>query len=117
LSQVTLAPGLKDDDRGGTGGPRRHRLQSALLTAQVVLTCVLLIAAGLLIRSFYATQTVELGFNPNHVLVAGVNLTGFKYESDEAKIPVFWNELITRIRRIPGVTAAALNNFPPLSGE
>jgi uncharacterized membrane protein len=117
LSQVTLAPGLKDDDRAGTGGPRRHRLQSALLTAQVVLTCVLLIAAGLLIRSFYATQTVELGFNPNHVLVAGVNLTGFKYESDEAKIPVFWNELITRIRRIPGVTAAALNNFPPLSGE
>lgn len=46
LSQVTLAPGLKDDDRAGTGGPRRHRLQSGLLTAQVVLTCVLLIAAG-----------------------------------------------------------------------
>lgn len=117
LSQVTLAPRLKDDDRAGTGGPRRHRLQSALLTVQVVLTCVLLIAAGLLIRSFYATQTVELGFNPNHVLVAGVNLTGVKYESDEAKIPVFWNELITRIRRMPGVTAAALNNFPPLAGE
>jgi putative ABC transport system permease protein len=116
LSQVTLTPGLKDGDRAGTGGPHRQRIQAGLVAGQVVLTCVLLIAAGLLIRSFYATQTVELGFNPNHLLVAGVNLTGVKYESEEAKARAFWDELITRIRRIPGITDAALNYNPPLSG-
>jgi putative ABC transport system permease protein len=115
LSQATLIPGLKDGDRTGTGGPHRHRIQSGLVTAQVALTCVLLIAAGLLIRSFYATQTADLGFNPNDLLVAGINLTGVKYETDQAKTSAFWNELIARIRRIPGIIDAALNNNPPLN--
>jgi hypothetical protein len=118
LSQVTLAPGLKDEGgRTGTGGPHRHRIQSGLVTAQVALTCVLLIAAGLLIRSFYATQTAELGFNPNHLLMAGINLTSVKYEKDGVKTRAFWDELITKIRRIPGVTDAALSTNPPLNGE
>jgi putative ABC transport system permease protein len=118
LSQVTLAPGLKDEGgRTGTGGPHRHSIQSGLVTAQVALTCVLLIAAGLLIRSFYATQTAELGFNPNHLLMAGINLTSVKYERDGVKTRAFWDELITKIRRIPGVTDAALSTNPPLNGE
>src|SRR3984893_15086853 len=117
-SQVTLAPGLKDEGgRSGTGGPHRHRIPSGLATAQGTLTCVLLIAAGLLIRSFYATQTVELGFNPNHLLMAGINLTSVKYEKDGVKTRAFWDELITKIRRIPGVTDAALSINPPLNGE
>ena len=117
LSQVTLAPSLNESGRSGTGGPHRQRIQSALLTAQVALTCVLLIGAGLLIRSFYATQTVELGFNPNHLLVAGINLTGAKYEKDDNKVRSFWDELITKIRRVPGVTEATLNNNPPLTTD
>jgi predicted permease len=115
LSQVTLTPSLNEGGRSGTGGPQRRRIQSALVTAQVALTCVLLLAAGLLIRSFYATQTVELGFDPNHLLVAGINLTGVKYERDQDKVRAFWDELITRIREVPGVTDATLNNNPPLS--
>jgi predicted permease len=118
LSQVTLAPGLKDEGgRTGTGGPHRHRIQSGLVTAQVALTCVLLIAAGLLIRSFYATQTAELGFNPNQLLMAGINLTGVKYEKDGVKTRAFWDELVTKVCRIPGVTDAALSTNPPLNGE
>jgi putative ABC transport system permease protein len=117
LSQVTLAPSLSEGGRIGTGGPHRYRIQSALVMAQVALTCILLIGAGLLVRSFYTTQTVELGFNPNHLLVAGVNLTGAKYEEDDTKVHAFWEELITKIRRVPGVTEATLNNNPPLTSD
>jgi len=114
LSQATLAPALLDEGgRAGNGGPHRHRIQTSLVTAQVALTFVLLVSAGLLIRSFYATQTVELGFNSNHLFKAGISLTSVKYESDDAKTVAFWDELITKVRQIPGVTDAA----PPLAGH
>jgi putative ABC transport system permease protein len=103
--------------RAGIGGPYRHRIQTSLVTAQVALTCVLLVGAGLLIRSFYATQTVELGFNPNHLFKAGISLTSVKYESDDAKTVAFWDELITKVRQIPGITDAATNDAPPLAGH
>jgi putative ABC transport system permease protein len=118
LSQATLAPALLDEGgRAGNGGPHRHRIQTSLVTAQVALTFVLLVSAGLLIRSFYATQTVELGFNSNHLFKAGISLTSVKYESDDAKTVAFWDELITKVRQIPGVTDAATNDAPPLAGH
>src|SRR5260370_42457925 len=49
--------------------------------------------------------------------MAGINLTSVKYERDGVKTRAFWNELITKIRRIPGVTDAALSTNPPLNGE
>jgi putative ABC transport system permease protein len=70
-----------------------------------------------LIRSFYATQTLEFGFNPGHLLTAGINLTSVKYESDDVKTRAFWDELMQKIGRIPGVTDAALNNDPPLKRD
>ncbi len=99
LSQVTLAPALQGEGgRAGTGGPRRHRIQTGLVTAQVALSCISLVAAGLLIRSFYATQTVELGFKPDHLFAARITLTSVKYESDDAKTVAFWDELVTKIQ-------------------
>jgi putative ABC transport system permease protein len=118
LSQVTLAQALQvEGGRAGTGGPYRHRIQTGLITAQVALSCILLLAAGLLIRSFYATQTVELGFKPDHLLKARITLTSVKYESDDTKIVGFWDELLTKIRQITGVTDAAVIEDPPLNGE
>jgi putative ABC transport system permease protein len=118
LSQVKLASALQGEGgRTGTGGPHRNRIQTGLVTAQVALTCVLLVAAGLLIRSFYATQTVALGFEPDHLFVAAISLTSVKYESDDAKTVAFWDEVMTKIRQIPGVTDAAMNENPPLNGE
>jgi len=117
LSQVTLAPALQGEGgRAGTGGPHRHRIQTGLVTAQVALSCILLVAAGLLIRSFYATQTVELGFKPDHLFTARITLTSVNYESDDAKTVAFWDELLTKIHQIPGVTDAAINEDPPLNG-
>ena len=117
LSQVTLAPALQGE--GGfaaTSGPHRHRIQTGLVTAQVALSCILLVAAGLLIRSFYATQTVDLGFKPDHLFTARVTLTSIKYESDDARTVGFWDELLTKIRQIPGVMDATINENPPLNG-
>ena len=118
LCQVTLAQAIQAEaGRSGTGGPYRHRIQTGLITAQVALSCILLLAAGLLIRSFYATQTVELGFKPDQLFKARITLTSVKYESDDAKIVGFWDELLTKIRQIPGVTDAAVIEDPPLDGE
>lgn len=82
----------------------------------MTLTCALLIAAGLLIRSFYATQNVELGFKPAHLFKAGINLTSVKYENDDAKTVAFWDELVAKIRQIPGITDGATSDNPPLHG-
>src|SRR5246127_3214793 len=118
LSQLTLAPALQGEGgRTGTGGPHRHRIQTGLVTAQVALTSVLLVAAGLLARSFYVTQTMELGFKPDHLFVGAISLTSVKYESDDAKTVAFWDEVLTKIRQIPGVTDAGINENPPLNGE
>jgi putative ABC transport system permease protein len=117
LSQVTLAPALQGEGgRAETPGSHRHRIQTSLVTAQVALTCALLIAAGLLIRSFYATQNVELGFKPANLFKAGISLTSVKYESDDAKTVAFWDELVAKIRQIPGITDGATSDNLPLRG-
>jgi predicted permease len=118
LSRVSLVPALKDEGgRAGTSGPQRHRTQSVLVGAQVALACMLLIGAGLLVRSFQAAQDVPLGFNPHHVLTARVTLGSVKYETDAVQTRVFWDALITKIRKLPGVTEAALNGLPPLKWD
>jgi putative ABC transport system permease protein len=118
LSRTSLVPALKDEGgRAGTSGRQRHRTQSALVTAQVALACVLLIGTGLLVRSFEAAQNVPLGFNPHHLLTARINLGSAKYETDGARTRAFWNELMSKIRRLPGVTEAALNDSPNMSNN
>jgi putative ABC transport system permease protein len=115
LSQTNLVPALKEEGgRGGTGGRQRDRTQSALVTAQVALACVLLIGAGLLVRSFQAAQNVPLGFNPHHLVTARINLSSPKYETDGVRTRAFWDEAITKTRLLPGVTVAALDDLLPL---
>jgi putative ABC transport system permease protein len=115
LSRVSLVPALKDEgDRAGTRGPQTQRTQSALVCAQVALACVLLIGAGLLVHSFQAAQNVPLGFNPHHLLTIRINLSSQKYETDGVQTRAFWDALITKIRRLPGVTEAGMSDLPPL---
>jgi predicted permease len=115
LSRVSLVPGLKDEgDRAGTRGPQTQRTQSALVCAQVALACVLLVGAGLLVRSFQAAQSVPLGFNPHHLLTIRVMLNSQKYETDAVQTRAFWDALITKLRRLPGVTEAGMSDLPPL---
>jgi putative ABC transport system permease protein len=118
LSRASFAPALKDEGgRAVTSGPQRHRTQSILVTGQVALACVLLIAAGLLVRSFAAAQNIPLGFNPHHLLTVGIGLNAVKYETDGVQTRAFWDALMTKVRRLPGVTEAALNDFLPLKWD
>jgi putative ABC transport system permease protein len=114
LSRVNLVPVLKDEgDRAGTRGPQTQRTQSILVCAQVALACVLLIGAGLLVRSFQAVQNLPLGFNPHHLLTIRVMLNSQKYETDGVQTRAFWDALITKVRRLPGVTEAGMSDLPP----
>jgi putative ABC transport system permease protein len=116
LSKTKLETVLKDEgSRSGTAGRQRQRLQSALITVQVALACMLLIGAGLLARSLEATQTVPLGFDPEHLLAVRIELGSVRYGSAGHSL-TFFEALLGKVRALPGVTAAALNPNPPFNG-
>jgi putative ABC transport system permease protein len=113
LSRANLASALRDEGgRTGTAGRERQRSQNLLVIGQVALASVLLIGAGFLLRSFLALQSVPLGFNSQHVLVADVYLANAKY-ADGGKRKVFFDSLLEKAGRLPGVLDAGLNDGVP----
>jgi putative ABC transport system permease protein len=113
LSDLKLGLALRDEGgRSGTAGPQQQRIQSFLVVGQVALACVLLIGAGLFIRSFKATQDLTLGYNPHHLLTANISPTSRKY-SDAASCQRLFDAVLEKARRLPGVTAAAMNDQEP----
>lgn len=115
-SKANLAFVLKEEgDRAGTAGPQRQRSQNILVAAQVALTCLLLIGAGLLARSFQVLQSTPLGFKPGHVLVADIYLADTKY-ADQAACKSFFNALLNTVRHLPGIAAVGLNDNLPFTG-
>jgi predicted permease len=93
----------------------RHGNLGALVIGQVAFACVLLTSAGLLTQTFRALENEPLGFNPNHLLTVGIKLPGLKYHepSDQAK---FYQKLLEKVERLPGVKAAAIDDDVPFSG-
>jgi putative ABC transport system permease protein len=89
--------------------------RDVLVVAQVALSFVLLIGAGLLVRSLYELQHVETGFDPSRLLTAEVSLPRTRYK-DRAAILQFWTRYLDRIRAIPGVESAAATTLLPLRG-
>ena len=117
ISRANLASALRDEGgRTGTAGPERQRGQSVLVIGQVALASVLLIGAGLLLRSFLALQGASLGFNSHHVLVADIYLANTKY-ADQEKRKEFFDSLLEKVARLPGVVHAGLNDGLPFSGN
>jgi predicted permease len=102
----------KDGERSGTAGPQRQRSQALLVGGQVALAGMLLIGAGLLTRSFQALQSIPLGFNPKSVLTADIFLSDAKY-ADQTKCQIFFDLLLEKVGRLPGVTSVAFNNNLP----
>ncbi len=114
-SRTNLADSLKDGSHG-SAGPRAGRLRSTLIVGQVALSLVLLIAAGLLLRSFSNLIHVDPGFDPRNVLAAKVSLSGAAYEADTPQ-SAFWAEAVRRAAALPGVESAGAVNIPPLGGR
>ncbi|HUQ88310.1 MAG TPA: ABC transporter permease [Vicinamibacterales bacterium] len=111
-SGVNVQEALKDASRGSTGAGRR--LRGGLLIAEVSLSLVLLIAAGLLLTSFARLQRVQPGFNPEGIFTAQIALPAQRY--DGARLAAFYNTLYQRLSTIPGATSAALSDRVPLTG-
>src|SRR5919106_2503421 len=111
-----LTEALKEGGRGATTGAPRNRFRNALVIAEVAMALVLLVSAGLLVKSFVRLQDVPPGFNPKNVLTAELSLPLLKYPRGKPVID-FYAEVIRRIRAIPGVESAGLTSILPLSGS
>jgi len=111
-----LTEALKEGGRGSTEGAHRNRLRNGLIVAETVLALVLLIGAGLLVKSFVRLQNVSPGFNPDNVLTAEISLPVEKYPRGQPVVN-FYAEAERRIKNIPGVQHAAFTVMLPLSGS
>jgi predicted permease len=117
LPALTVARGnvqasLKDGDRGGSASSRTH---SALIVAEVALSIVLLAGALLMVQSFVRVQQIPFGFDADRVLSGRVILPPYRYENAQQRTE-FARDLQARLDAIPGVEAAGLTNYLPLSG-
>jgi len=107
---------LKDSGKGVSGGFRGGRLRGALVIVEVALSLMLLAGAGLLMRSFVKLQTVDLGMNPNNVLVARLPLPRGQYTTAPEK-QRFYRELLRRLHEVPGIeVATTMSSLPPYGG-
>ena len=105
-SHVDIGGTLKESGRSGSGGPRAQRIRSAFIVAEVALTFILLIGAGLLIRSYWRLQQVNPGFKIDHLLTLDLSLPRSKYR-DGAQAVAFYQRLQERLAAIPGVESAS----------
>ena len=115
-SSINLTDTLKDGGRGGSDGLQRNRLRSFLVASEFALALILLIGAGLMIRSFFVLQSIDPGFNPNRVLSMVVSVAGTQ-EAEPHRRAIFYKQLIERVRALPGVEAAGGINHLPLAGD
>jgi putative ABC transport system permease protein len=111
--EVDVHETLKDTGRGMSS---RHWLRSSLVVVEVATTLVLLIGAGLMIRSFYLLQKVNPGFSYEHLTSFSISLPQKKYTSDESRTS-FYNRLLDNIRAIPGVESVAAASGLPLGNN
>jgi len=109
-----LVEGLKEGGQAMSGGRRRGWLRETLGVAELSLALVLLIGAGLLIKSFYRLLSVDPGFAPERVLTMDISLTETRYPTDQQR-KAFFSELLRQVESLPGVRSAALTDSLPLS--
>ena len=103
---------LKEGGRTGTAGGGHARLRSALVVAEIAIAMVLLVACGLLLRSFERMRAVDLGFRPEHTLSAYFSLPEQPYGKQKA-IDELENEIIRRVQQLPGVKFVGFSSFLP----
>jgi putative ABC transport system permease protein len=109
LSPVSI---LKDESGGVAGGRRKAWLSNSLAAAQISLSLLLLVSAGLFIRSFRAEQNFDIGFNPKNVLLETFDLYPSGYS--QATGIAFDQQVLEKTRQLPGVQSASIANWTPL---
>jgi len=111
-SSPNLIHSLKEGGRTNSSGSQHGRLRSLLVVSEIVLALVLLVGAGLLIRSLKRVQTASPGFNPHHMLLAAFDLRPNGYTNGSSH--AFYDNLLQRIRALPGVESASMEQYVPL---
>jgi putative ABC transport system permease protein len=107
---------LKEGGRTGSAGGAHVRLRSVLVVTEIAVALVLLVASGLLLRSFEKLRNVDLGFRTDHLLAASYGLPQKQY-STQAAIDSFNDTLLRKLGQLPGVEAAGITSILPASGN
>jgi putative ABC transport system permease protein len=111
-----LVPALKEGGRGGTLSKARHRARQGLVIVQVALALVLLVGAGLMIRSFARLASVDPGIDPQGVLTVNLSLPESEYDSS-TRAAQFYTQLLEKVGGLAGVEKAGTNTVLPLSNS
>jgi predicted permease len=106
---------LKDESRAASAGRSHSRLRTVLVTGEIALAMFLLIGTGLLIHGLYVIEHQNLGFQPDHLLTAGVTLDSARYK-DAAQQISFVRDITSRLQHIPGASAVAVASDLPATG-
>lgn len=112
--RLGLGAGMREGIRG-SAGPSSRRLNSALVAAQIALSVILLVGAGLLLKSFERMNEVNPGFRPENVLTMRISLPAREY-AEPQQVVRFYEGMLERVRNLPGIESAAINTMPPFSG-
>ncbi|MGA2571376.1 MAG: ABC transporter permease [Terracidiphilus sp.] len=112
-SALSPAAVLKDETLSTSGGLRKSRLTSGLVVLQVALSLVLLMCAALFFRSLQKAQSLDPGFDPDHVYIASFDLSPLSYS--DAQAVEFQRQVLQRVSALPGVQSVTLADFSPLN--
>jgi putative ABC transport system permease protein len=111
---VNLVESLREGGQQATLGGRRQRLRGALVAAEVALAVMLVIGAGLMIRTLAALGSIDLGFDPDRVLTMRVSVPTARYDTPE-RVVGFYQQLVERVRTVGGVERAGIVRVLPLA--
>jgi predicted permease len=115
-SALNLRDALQESGRGSGESLQRNRLRSALVGSEFALAFLLMIGAGLMVRTFFALRAIDPGFQPHHVLTAVVSIAGSE-EAQPQKRFAFYQQVLHRVAALPGIESVSAINHVPLAGD
>ena len=107
------AEALSETGRGSLQSPRSRRFRSALVVSEIALAMVLLVGAGLMVRTLVELNRVKLGFNPANVLSLRVSFSGEHYKEPQTRVE-FWEQVVAAVKALPGVEAVSVSRGLPI---
>jgi len=115
-TRTQLSDALKEGGRSAVQGPQHHRMRAVLVVAEIALSMVLLVGAGLLVRSFQRVLETNTGVQSEHVLTASLNLPEAQY-AESKQVRSFYRDLMSRLEQLPGIKTAGASTDLPLEGS
>jgi predicted permease len=113
---LNLSPALHSSSRSATAGKSAQRLRNIFVAAEIAISLVLLVGAGLTIRSFLQLRERDLGFHPDHIVTARISIPQAQYSRPD-QVVSFYDSVLDRARATPGVESAGMISYLPLTGH